>query len=97
MTQTQHTNTPYHVKYDKSAKKYLILDNVAKIVCTLYDKETAELITRDHNNYDDMLEALEACDTAFVSWQVGQIPGRPEDILSLITKVRNAIKKAGEV
>lgn len=33
-------------------------------------------------------EALDDCDRAFASWQVGQIPGRPEDILALIQKVR---------
>lgn len=43
----------------------------------------------------DMLAALNKCDSAFVAWQVGQIPGRPEDILALITEVRAAIAKAG--
>lgn len=35
--------------------------------------------------------ALEDCDNAFAAWQLGQIPGRPEDILGLINKVRRAI------
>lgn len=35
--------------------------------------------------------ALEDCDLAFTNWQIGQIPGRPEDILSLIAKVRAAL------
>jgi hypothetical protein len=42
----------------------------------------------------DLLEALEECDQAFTSWQVGQIPGRPEDILGLVHHVRNAIARA---
>lgn len=33
-----------------------------------------------------MRKALQAVDSAFVHWQVGQIPGRPEDILKLIAK-----------
>ena len=41
----------------------------------------------------EMLAALEACNAAFSSWQVGQIPGRPDDILALVTKVRAAIAK----
>lgn len=43
---------------------------------------------------DDLLAALKKCDNAFVAWQVGQIPGRPEDILALIAEVRAAIAKA---
>jgi len=35
----------------------------------------------------ELLAAAEKCSDAFVSWQVGQIPGRPEDILNLITQV----------
>lgn len=35
--------------------------------------------------------ALDACDSAFVSWQVGQIPGRPSDILALIHRVRTVL------
>src|SRR5262245_31778562 len=42
-------------------------------------------------------EALEACDRAFVAWQVGQIPGRPEDILALISQVRAALNTDAEV
>lgn len=42
----------------------------------------------------EMLEALKACDEAFAMWQVGGIPGRPEDILKLIVDVRSAIAKA---
>lgn len=38
--------------------------------------------------------ALEACDKAFASWQLGQIPGRPEDILRLIFQVRGALSEA---
>lgn len=45
-------------------------------------------------NASEMRRALEACDKAFVSWQVGQIPGRPEDILDLIVQVRSAIASA---
>jgi hypothetical protein len=41
----------------------------------------------------ELLEALNDCDKAFAAWQVGQIPGRPEDILALIVKVRAAIAK----
>jgi len=42
----------------------------------------------------DMQEALNACDKAFAAWQVGQIPGRPEDILALISEVRAALAKS---
>lgn len=44
--------------------------------------------------HQELLGALEDCDNAFAAWQVGQIPGRPEDILRLIMKVRSAIAKA---
>lgn len=37
--------------------------------------------------------ALDSCDKSFACWQVGQIPGRPEDILSLIVQVRNTLAK----
>jgi len=54
------------------------------------DKLNAHIATlRAHNAA--LLEALKLCDSAFICWQVGQIPGRPEDILALITKVRAAI------
>lgn len=42
----------------------------------------------------ELLEALTKCDRAFAAWQVGQIPGRPEEILALIVEVRAAIAKA---
>jgi hypothetical protein len=42
----------------------------------------------------EMLGALERCDDAFAMWQVGGVPGRPEDILRLVTQVRAAIAKA---
>ncbi len=45
---------------------------------------------------EEALDALKDCDLAFANWQVGQIPGRPEDILALITKVRNAIRQGIE-
>lgn len=38
--------------------------------------------------------ALMECDVAFCHWQLGQIPGRPEDILALINVVRQAIAAA---
>lgn len=41
-----------------------------------------------------LVKALEGCDKAFAAWQVGQIPGRPEDILALITDVRAALSAA---
>ncbi len=41
-----------------------------------------------------LYEALTECDLAFVSWQLGQIPGRPDDILRLITKARTALAEA---
>lgn len=44
----------------------------------------------------EMESVLEECDSAFVNWQLGQIPGRPEDILVLISKVRKVLKKAKE-
>lgn len=42
----------------------------------------------------ELLEALNDCDHAFAAWQMGVVPGRPEDILALIAKVRAAIAKA---
>jgi hypothetical protein len=45
-------------------------------------------------SHDAMMAALKDCDNAFAAWQIGQIPGRPEDILALITKVRSAIANA---
>src|SRR6185369_15263251 len=57
------------------------------------DQLKAELAqARAHNAA--LFEALKLCDSAFICWQVGQIPGRPEDILALITKVRAAIALA---
>jgi hypothetical protein len=42
----------------------------------------------------ELLAALKGADSAFTSWQCGQIPGRPEDILALITAIRDAISRA---
>ena len=42
----------------------------------------------------ELLEACNRCDAAFATWQVGQIPGRPEDILALVQFLRAAISKA---
>lgn len=42
----------------------------------------------------ELLAALERCDLAFADWQVGVVPGRPEDILALIAQVRAALAKA---
>lgn len=53
-------------------------------------KANARLIAAD----PDLLEALEKADQTFISWQVGQIPGRPEDILAVIEMVRAALAKA---
>ncbi len=44
----------------------------------------------------ELLAACEACSDVFASWQVGQVPGRPADILALIVKVRAAVAKARE-
>lgn len=55
-------------------------------------KEIAELRAQR----DALKEALNNCDKAFVSWQVGQIPGRPEDILAMITNVREALAATEE-
>lgn len=44
---------------------------------------------------DRLKAALVKCDLAFVNWQIGQIPGRPEDILALITEVRAALTGTG--
>jgi hypothetical protein len=43
-----------------------------------------------------MVDVLKRCDHAFASWQCGQIPGRPEDILALIVDVRAALTLVGE-
>jgi hypothetical protein len=42
----------------------------------------------------DLLEALRRCNDAFAGWQIGAVPGRPEDILALIGETRAAIAKA---
>lgn len=60
------------------------------------DDEQQETTARLIAAAPDMLTALLGCDSAFAAWQVGQIPGRPEDILALIAKVRAAITKATE-
>ena len=60
----------------------------------LHAIRTAAEVDRLKSVNTDLLEALKGCDKAFVSWQVGQIPGRPEDILALITQVRAALAKA---
>ena len=51
-------------------------------------------VRKSDQQRDELLGALKACDDAFVSWQVGNVPGRPEDILRLIVKVRTAIANA---
>lgn len=42
----------------------------------------------------ELLATMKSCDEAFADWQVGQIPGRPDDILALVTRLRAAIAKA---
>lgn len=52
------------------------------------DRLDKALLQRDNH----MLRvALEACDLAFVNWQIGQIPARPEGILTLIKNVRDTL------
>lgn len=46
------------------------------------------------NLHDELVAELKACDSAFACWQLGQIPGRPEDILALIGSVRKALARA---
>lgn len=43
------------------------------------------------NTKTQVIEALEACDSAFAAWQIGQIPGRPDDILALKQRVLTAL------
>ena len=59
-------------------------------VATVYRADDALLIAAA----PDLLAACEGCSDAFASWQLGQIPGRPDDILRLVTMVRDAIAKA---
>ena len=40
---------------------------------------------------DKVREALEKCHSAFASWQIGQVPGRPDDILKLKQDVLEAL------
>lgn len=56
----------------------------------LTQEEIAALIEHETGTVR-LIAALEACDRAFVNWQIGQIPGRPEDILALINQVRSAL------
>lgn len=65
-----------------------------RLVATAADGKIASKIVGDEALIGELLAALTKCDTAFASWQVGQIPGRPEDILALIVEVRAAIAKA---
>lgn len=48
----------------------------------------------DGDVWAEALAALRLCDEAFASWQVGQIPGRPDDILALTSRVRAALEQA---
>ena len=57
-------------------------------------RATASLFVTAVNSFEPLVKALEHCDKAFVSWQLGQIPGRPEDILALIVEVRAALELA---
>lgn len=57
----------------------------------------ARYLTHAANVLPAAVAALEECDAAFAAWQVGQIPGRPEDILRLIALVRSALAQATEV
>ena len=41
----------------------------------------------------ELVDGLDDCRRAFGCWQVGQIPGRPEDILALIAKVDALLAK----
>lgn len=43
--------------------------------------------------WGESLAALRACSEAFAGLQVGQVPGRPDDILALTARVRAALEK----
>lgn len=73
-----------------TANKMRVLANVHIEPGNAMDLANAHLIAAA----PALVEALEKCDKAFAAWQVGQIPGRPEDILALITEVRAALAAA---
>lgn len=74
------TTEPKHTPQKEAG--FWVIEDVEKII-----KERDTLLADNER----LREALRACDKAFVSWQVGQIPGRPEDILALIAKARAAL------
>lgn len=57
-------------------------------------RKYADQIVRCVNSHDALVAALQKCSAAFASWQMGQIPGRPEDILALTSEVRAALTQA---
>ena len=103
--QAAHTPLPWTVQpAEQSANKIpkIIVDGKPGFIASLgfphegKREANGALIVRAVNSHADMLAALNNCDRAFVSWQLGHIPGRPEDILVLIGQVRAAIAKAEE-
>lgn len=92
-TKTKHSSGPWEFSQIGKTGEYIIDQTATKpyaSISSVWGENNARLIAAA----PELLEALKECDKAFVSWQVGQIPGRPEDILALITKTRAAIAKA---
>lgn len=65
------------------------------VLAKVYDGPHGEANARLIAAAPDLLAALKSCDDAFAGWQIGVVPGRPEDILALIGKVRSALARAG--
>jgi len=55
-------------------------------------KNLYDTISRN-SYYEEMYEVLKRCDHAFACWQLGVVPGRPEDILALTSSVREVLYK----
>lgn len=91
---------PYYAGPANDVDEYLIYDGEGNVFAKFWHtdpfsaEDCARMTVTAINCHSDLLAALEACDKAFVAWQLGQIPGRPEDILALIAQTRAAIAKA---
>ena len=101
-----HTPTPYTVELvyvgddPLDSTEHVQVCHGATIIadcgpaCQKVNRKHAALIVQAVNAHAALVNVLTECDRAFANWQVGQIPGRPEDILALIVQVRAALALA---
>lgn len=81
-----------HVSINDDKAMLQIWDN--SVLQNIWVGPRAELVKA---LWPEGVKALENCDKAFASWQVGQIPGRPEDILTLINEERAALARLAPI